>query len=84
MSMRLQVILDEKELRESRRLAKQQGMTLSEWVRQALRDARRRGPAGDQTRRLAAVRDAARYEFPAPDIDVMLEEIERGYQSGSP
>jgi hypothetical protein len=84
MSTRLQVIVDEKELRESRRLAKQQGMTLSEWVRQALRDARRRGPAGDQMRRLAAVRDAARYEFPAPDIDVMLEEIERGYQSGSP
>jgi hypothetical protein len=82
--MRLQVIFDEKELRESRRFAKQRGMTLSEWVRQTLREARRRNPVGDQSRKLAAVRDAARYQFPAPDIDSMLDEIERGYQSGSP
>jgi hypothetical protein len=84
MSTRLQVVLEAKELRDLRRLAKQQGMTLSEWVRQALREARRRGPAEDQSRKLAALRDAAHHEFPAPEIDLMLEEIEQGYGAGLP
>jgi hypothetical protein len=74
---RLQVVFDAKELRELRRLAKQRDMTLSEWVRQALREARRRGPVEDQARKLAAIRDATQHAFPAPDIDAMLEEIER-------
>jgi predicted nucleic acid-binding protein len=84
MSTRLQVVLEDKELRDLRRLAKQEGMTVSEWVRRALREARRRGPAQDQARKLAAVRDAARHEFPAPDIDAMLDEIEDGYKAGMP
>jgi hypothetical protein len=82
--MRLQVVVEEKELRELNRLAKEQGMTLSEWVRQALRDARRRGPASHRERKLAAVRDATRHAFPAPDIKEMLAEIEQGYDSGQP
>jgi hypothetical protein len=84
MSTRLQVVLEDKELRDFRRLAKQQGMTVSEWVRRALREARRRGPGQDQARKLAAVRDAAKHEFPAPDIDAMLDEIESGYKAGMP
>lgn len=54
-------------------------MTISEWVRQALRDVRRREPLGDADRKLQVVREAARHAFPAPDIDTMLGEIERGY-----
>ena len=84
MSTRLQVVLDDKELRDLRRIAKQEGMTVSEWVRRALRDARRRRPGQDESRKLAAVRDAARHEFPAPDIDAMLSEIEAGYHAGMP
>jgi len=83
-STRLQVVLEDKELREFRRIAKLQGMTLSEWVRQALRDARRRQPAADQERKRAAVRAAVEHQFPAPDLDVMLDEIERGYAAGLP
>jgi hypothetical protein len=83
-STRLQVVLEDKELRELRRIAKLQGMTLSEWVRQALRDARRRQPAADHERKRAAVRAALAHEFPAPNVDVMLEEIERGYAAGVP
>jgi hypothetical protein len=84
MSTRLQVVLEDKELKDLRRLAKQQGMTVSEWVRRALREARRRGPGQDQARKLAAVRDAVKHEFPAPDIDAMLDEIESGYKAGMP
>jgi hypothetical protein len=84
MSARLQVVLEDKEFRDVRRLAKAQGMTISEWVRRALREARRRGPVHDQARKLAAIRDATKHEFPAAEIDVMLDEIERGYKAGMP
>lgn len=79
MSKRLQVLLDEAELREIRRLARAQRMTVAEWVRQALRSARRRQPLGDAARKLATVRAAARHQFPTGDIEQVLDEIERGY-----
>ena len=79
MSKRLQVLFDDAELRRFRRLASGKGMTLSEWVRQTLRQAANAEPEGKPARKLAAVRAAARHSFPAPDIDQMLEEIARGY-----
>ena len=54
-------------------------MTVSEWVRHALRVMRRREPDPDPDRKLAAVRAAARHAFPTADIDTMLREIETGY-----
>jgi hypothetical protein len=81
MSKRLQVLLDESELREIRRLARSQRLTVAEWVRQALRAARRREPDGDPSRKLAAVRTALRHAFPAGAIEQVLAEIERGYGS---
>ncbi len=82
MSKRLQVICDEGEYRLIRRQARLRGVTVSEWVRQALRAAMREQPSVKAERKLAAVRAAARHAFPAPDIDRMLEEIERGYRGG--
>jgi hypothetical protein len=79
MSKRLQVILDDKEWRELRQVARRQGVTVSEWVRQTLREARRRHPNGDPRRKLEVIRAAARHELPTADIDRMLEDIERGY-----
>lgn len=79
MSKRLQVVLHDDEFQELREVAHSQGMTLSEWVRHALRKARTGRPAGDRARKLAAVRAAAKHSFPAGEIDEMLEEIERGY-----
>ncbi|MDZ4693701.1 MAG: hypothetical protein SGI86_01020 [Deltaproteobacteria bacterium] len=40
MSKRLQVVMDEAELRGYERAARAAGVPLSEWVRRALRDAR--------------------------------------------
>lgn len=54
-------------------------MPLSEWVRQALRDASRHESLADPRRKLQAIRATMKHSFPAPDIDTMLEEIERGY-----
>ena len=81
MSKRLQVVLDDAEYRDLRKIAKGQHMTVSEWVRQALREVRRRTPEGDAGRKLLAVREAARYSFPASEPDQMLREIEAGYLS---
>jgi hypothetical protein len=78
MSTRLQVLVSERELREIRRAARHAGLTMSEWVRQALRDARAESP-GDPARKLAVIRVAARHDFPSADVGQMLAEIESGY-----
>jgi len=79
MSKRLQVLLDEPEMREIRRIARTQKVTVAEWVRQVLRAARREQPAEDPAKKLTIVRKAARNTFPTAEIDQMLDEIERGY-----
>lgn len=84
MPKRLQVILRDSDYREIQRLARSRHMSTAEWVRQALQAARRREPASTVAKKLAVVRAAVRHEFPTADIETMLEEIERGYTSGSP
>lgn len=79
MSTRLQVLVSDTELAEIRRVASARDMTVSEWVRQTLRLARRQAALGDPSRKLAVVRAATRHEFPTADIGPMLEEIESGY-----
>jgi hypothetical protein len=79
MSKRLQVLLDDAELRGIQRAARAQRMTVAEWVRQALRAARRREPVGDLGTKIAVVRAAARHAFPSGDIEQILTDIERGY-----
>lgn len=78
MSTRLQVVLDDAEMEEIRLAATKQRMTVSEWVRQALRRARASDPDADKERKLAALRKAMTYDFPTADIDQMLAEIEAG------
>ena len=84
MSKRLQVILDDKEMRDIQRTAKRQQVTVAEWVRQALRAAQRQVPLTDTKKKLGVVRAATRYEFPTGDVDQMLREIDQGYQVKSP
>ncbi len=79
MSQRLQVLLDESEFAEIRRIARRHRMTVAEWVRQALRAARSEEPATEPRRKLAVVREAALGAYPTAGIETMLSEIERGY-----
>lgn len=81
MSKRLQVLLPDPEMSDIQRLAKRERLTLGEWVRRALRDARASRPVSDPEIKLKAVRRAAKYSFPTADLEQMLSEIERGYQS---
>jgi len=79
MSKRLQVLFDDAELGEIRRLARRRGVTVAELVREALRRERGRSAERDPRAKLDAVRGAARCGFPTADIDEMLAEIESGY-----
>jgi hypothetical protein len=82
MSKRLQVVLDESELEEIQQAADREGVTLSEWVRRALREARGRESTRSKESKLQALRVASQHAFPVGDIDQMLSEIERGYHDG--
>lgn len=79
MTTRLQVLLDDEEFEQIKSVAKRHRLTVAEWVRQALRQARRDEPVGDARRKLTAVREAAQGDYPTADIDRMLTEIEGGY-----
>jgi hypothetical protein len=81
MSKRLQVVLPDPEMAEIQRLAKREHMTVGEWVRRVLRDARANRPVMDPEGKLKAIRRGAQYSFPTADIEQMLSEIERGYQA---
>ena len=78
----MQVLLEDDEFDEIRRVAKRHRMTVAEWVRQALRRARRDEPAIDPRKKLGAVRAAVRGDYPTADINRMLREIESGYLDG--
>jgi hypothetical protein len=77
MRKKLQILLEESELREIQRLARRDRMTVAEWVLQALRTAYRSELRGGIRKKLQAVRAAAKHAFPTADIDEMLEQIER-------
>jgi len=79
MAKRLQVLLDEEEYREIQGVARRQRLTVAEWVRQTLRQARR-NDAGTIDAKLRAIAEASQHSFPTADIEDMLQEIEAGYR----
>lgn len=83
MTKRLQVLLQDPEYHEIQRMARARQMSIAEWVRQALANARRREPGTDAGKKLDVIRAAARHEFPTADIKQMLAEVESGYLGGN-
>jgi hypothetical protein len=81
---RLQVILKDPEYREVARAARARHLSIAEWVREALRAARRREPDSEPDKKLSAVRAATRFEFPSGNVGEILAQIEQGYSSSSP
>ncbi|MBX3032227.1 MAG: antitoxin [Chloroflexi bacterium] len=79
MTKRLQVLLDDEELADIQRHARKRHQTTASWVRATLREARLSESQADVARVLAVLDEASGHSFPAPDIEQMLEEIERGY-----
>lgn len=80
MSKRLQVLLPDQEMSDIQRLAKREHLTVGEWVRRVLREARAGRPTVEPETKLKAVRRAAKHSFPTADVQQMLKEIERGYE----
>jgi hypothetical protein len=83
MSKRLQVLLADDEMSEIQILAKREQLTVGEWVRRTLREARKQKSMRDPAAKLAAIRRAVEDSpgVPEVDIDQMLREIEQGYLS---
>lgn len=81
MSKRLQVLLPDQEMTEIQRFARRERLTVGEWVRRVLRDAREQRPSKDPEAKLKAVRRSVEYSFPTADIEQMNAEIERGYHA---
>lgn len=80
MTKRLQVLLDDDELREIQAIAKGRRQTTATFVREALRQARAAATERSVESRIRSIREAAAsYAFPAGDIDTINAEIERGY-----
>lgn len=82
MTKRLQVLLPDGQYEELRRIAEVEGVTVAAWVRRVLDEACRERPFETVDAKLAAVREAARYDYPTCDVDQMLREIAAGYGSG--
>lgn len=81
MSKRLQVLIPDEEMSDIQRLARRDRLSVGEWVRRTLREARTQKPASDPETKLKVLRRGAEYSFPSADIDRMIGEIERGYRS---
>ncbi|MDQ2949443.1 MAG: ribbon-helix-helix protein, CopG family [Acidobacteriota bacterium] len=79
MSKRLQVLIPDPEMADIQRLATREHLTVGEWVRRALREARARQPVNEAEVKIKAVRKAVEHSFPSGDIGPMLDEIQRGY-----
>ena len=79
MSKRLQVLLADEEMSDIQILAQREHVTVGEWVRRTLREARMQKSVRDPEAKLRAIRRAVANPNPPPavDIDQMLREIEQ-------
>lgn len=84
MTQRLQVLLHEDEFEELRSAAKARRTTVAEFVRQAIRASMHTATPADVGRKLAVVREAARFTYPTADMPELLRTIEQGYLRGAP
>ena len=82
MTKRLQVLFDDGEYAALQAAAASRGMTVAEWVRQALSAARREASTADVDRKLAAIRTAVRHTAPTGTVERLISETERGYATG--
>jgi hypothetical protein len=72
MSNRLQVLLPDREMSAIQRLAKRDRLTVGEWVRRVLTEARTSRPAIEPEMKVRSVRHAVKYSFPTGDVGRIL------------
>ena len=71
--------MEDAEYRTAKKAAAAKHLTLADYIRQIVREQARHLSVRHPEHKLSALRQALEHEFPAPDIDTMLEEIDRGY-----
>ena len=75
---RLHVFMSDDEYGDSRRVARGEGLSLSEWVRRTLCAATQAASAERIERKMRAIEAAAQWKAPTADPEQMLAEIEAG------
>ena len=87
MNKKIQISIDETQYLEIQEFARKDGMAVDDWIAKAaikVKDDRRKR-IEDRLRAVnETIEKASQYNIPAPDIEVMLEEIEAGYRTGWP
>ncbi len=76
------MLFDDPEYAALQAAATARGLTVAEWVRQAVAAARRNEASGDVDRKLAAIRTAVRHAGPTGQVERVAAEIDRGYGYG--
>lgn len=76
----MQVLLPDQEMIEIQRHARRERLSVGEWVRRVLREAREQRPSNDPETKLKALRRGVEFSFPTAEIEQMNREIEQGYQ----
>ena len=79
MSIRLQVLLEEEELEEIKRRAREEHISVSAWVRRALEHEKRERPSTAVRKKLELLHAARQKEYPAGDYAEMAADISRNY-----
>lgn len=79
MSIRLQVLLDEEELKEVKMLAGQEKITVSAWVRQAIQHEKKERPGTAARKKLQIIESFSKYDFPTGDYKDIAAELDLGY-----
>jgi hypothetical protein len=79
MPMKLEIVLDDAELRDIQKAAAAARVPVTAWVRASLVDQSRRHIQHCTQKKLAAVRAATSHRYPVADIKMMLKQIESGY-----
>ncbi len=82
MSIRLQILMDEEELEEIKEIARVEGLTVSAWVRRAIRHERVERPGKSVSNKNKILQQAAEYTFPTADYEEVASEIEADYLKG--
>lgn len=73
--------MSDQEMTDIQRLERRERLTIGEWVRRVLREAREQKRSKEPEAKLRAIRHDVEFSFPTADIDQMLSQIERGYQA---
>jgi hypothetical protein len=79
MRQSFQVRLEDSEVEEIREIADRMHLSVDEWIRWVLVEARKRHPNPSIDSKLRAVQAAVKHEFPTGDIGQLLHEVDGGY-----